>query len=262
MNRYEESLADLNKLLEIEPNNADALRNRGATYYMLTRYEESRKDLVKSLEMLVNRQKIGKGGFGTIYSAIWLDGKPIIRDNLRAREQSCKVALKSLNNLEISLKLNGLGLEIYGITQNIENKTYLMVFQYADNGNKYDFLISNFKRIDWENKLRYLIDVLNDLTRIHESGYVHCDFHSGNILLNQYKIMMKSFVTDLGLSKNLKESASKGEVYGVMPYVAPEILLGGEYTQASDIYGLGIIMTELSTGKRSFMVLSSTLDLH
>ncbi|CAG8709760.1 16025_t:CDS:2, partial [Racocetra fulgida] len=36
---------------------------------------------------------------------------------------------------------------------------------------------------------------------------------------------IRSFITDLGLSKKLKESASKGEVYGVMPYIAPEILL-------------------------------------
>ncbi|RIB21694.1 kinase-like domain-containing protein [Gigaspora rosea] len=127
-----------------------------------------------------------------------------------------------------------------------------MVFRYANSGNMYDFLISNFKELDWKNKLKHLIDVSNDLDRIHESGYVHCDFHSGNILLNQYKIMMKSFVTDLGLSKSLKESASKGEIYGVMPYIAPEILLGEEYTQAADIYSLGIIMSELSTGKRPF----------
>ncbi|RIB10143.1 kinase-like domain-containing protein [Gigaspora rosea] len=37
-----------------------------------------------------------------------------------------------------------------------------------------------------------------------------------------------------------------------MPYIAPEILQSGEYTQESDIYSLGIIMTELSTGQRPF----------
>ncbi|RIB12413.1 kinase-like domain-containing protein [Gigaspora rosea] len=208
-------------------------------------------------DRLVGLQTIGKGGFGTIYSAIWLDGKPVVNNDLRAREQSCKVALKTLSTLKefenhVQCRLNGLGLEIYGITQHIETQTYLMVFQYANRGNMYDFLTSNFKELDWENKLKHLIDVSNDLARIHESGYIHCDFHSGNILLNQYSYFIKSFITDLGLSKSLKESASKGEVYGVMPYTAPEILLGEEFTQAADIYSLGIIMTELSTGKRPF----------
>ncbi|RIB20986.1 kinase-like domain-containing protein, partial [Gigaspora rosea] len=37
-----------------------------------------------------------------------------------------------------------------------------------------------------------------------------------------------------------------------VPYVAPEILLGQEYTQEADIYGLGVIMAEISTGKFPF----------
>src|SRR5207248_2559561 len=38
------------------------------------------------------------------------------------------------------------------------------------------------------------------------------------------------------------------QIYGVLPYVAPEVLRGKEYTQASDIYGFGIIAHELCTG--------------
>ncbi|RIB05833.1 hypothetical protein C2G38_2047289 [Gigaspora rosea] len=49
MDRYEESLADLNKSLEIEPDNVFALKYRGATYRMLRRYEESLADLNKAL---------------------------------------------------------------------------------------------------------------------------------------------------------------------------------------------------------------------
>src|SRR5690349_6844494 len=37
-----------------------------------------------------------------------------------------------------------------------------------------------------------------------------------------------------------------------MPYIAPEILLREKYTPAADVYSLGVIMTELSTGKRPF----------
>ncbi|RIB24838.1 kinase-like domain-containing protein, partial [Gigaspora rosea] len=308
MNRYEESLADLNKSLEIEPNNADALRSRGEIYRIMNGYDELLADFNKLLEIepnnaealrwqriiggwasgnkeiddfikqiqikttkyenliewipfdkLIDFQIIGQGGFGTVFSANWLDGNPIINtNNLQSRKQSCKVALKTLSTLKefenhVQCRLNGIGLEVYGMTQDTETQKYLMVFQYADKGNLYEFLISNFKQLDWESKLTFLIDMANDLTKIHESGYIHCDFHSGNVLLNQYKnFFIKSFITDLGLSKNLKESAAKGDVYGVMPYIAPEILLGQPYTQAADIYSLGIIMTELSTGKRPF----------
>ncbi|RIB10521.1 kinase-like domain-containing protein [Gigaspora rosea] len=265
MGRYEESLASLNKSLEIEQNNVEALSERGETYFKMNRFEESLADLYQlfaiesnnalryrnciewiSFDRLVDRQIIGKGGFGTVFSAIWLDS------------QSYKVALKTLNNFKefenhVRCRLNGLGLEIYGITQDIETQKCLMVFQYANNGNLCNFLKSNFIKLDWKSKLMYLIDVANDLDKIHKSGYVHCDFHSGNILQHQYgSSFISSFITDLGLSKKLKESASKGDVYGVMPYIAPEILLGEQYTKASDIYSMGVIMAELSTGKRPF----------
>ncbi|CAI2166048.1 12503_t:CDS:2 [Funneliformis geosporum] len=40
--------------------------------------------------------------------------------------------------------------------------------------------------------------------------------------------------------------------YGVLPYIAPEILKGGLATKASDIYSFGIIMWTLSAGIRPF----------
>ncbi|RIB23673.1 hypothetical protein C2G38_2170590 [Gigaspora rosea] len=51
MNNYEESLVDLNKSLEINSNNADALRNRGITYYRMCNYNESLSYLNKSLDI-------------------------------------------------------------------------------------------------------------------------------------------------------------------------------------------------------------------
>src|SRR3954465_11670554 len=48
---------------------------------------------------------------------------------------------------------------------------------------------------------------------------------------------------------NVKPSQSGNKkIYGVLPYVAPEVLRGKEYTQASDIYGFGIIAYEFCTG--------------
>src|SRR6185369_11126776 len=51
MDRLEESLADLTKSLEIKPNDALLLRIQGAIYYMIGKYEESLANLTKSLKI-------------------------------------------------------------------------------------------------------------------------------------------------------------------------------------------------------------------
>jgi serine/threonine protein kinase len=78
------------------------------------------------------------------------------------------------------------------------------------------------------------------LSCIHDQGLVHRDFHSGNIL--------GDLITDLGLSgpANLQK---EGKIFGVLPYVAPEVLQGQPYTKAADIYGFGIIAYELLANK-------------
>ena len=51
---YEQALADLTKLLELDPNDLFALRYRGETYHMMKKYDNSLADLDKLLEMNIN----------------------------------------------------------------------------------------------------------------------------------------------------------------------------------------------------------------
>ncbi|RIB25549.1 kinase-like domain-containing protein [Gigaspora rosea] len=57
---------------------------------------------------------------------------------------------------------------------------------------------------------------------------------------------------NLGLSKGKDNNDSGSCIYEVMPYVAPEVLSGQKFTPAADIYGFGVIMSEMSTGQRPF----------
>ncbi|RGB26469.1 kinase-like domain-containing protein, partial [Rhizophagus diaphanus] len=84
---------------------------------------------------------------------------------------------------------------------------------------------------------------------IHYVGIIHRDLHSGNIFINK----KFAYIGDLGISKSATECADNdNEKYGIIPYMAPEIFQGQEYTEASDIYSFGMIMWELMTGRRPF----------
>jgi serine/threonine protein kinase len=74
--------------------------------------------------------------------------------------------------------------------------------------------------------------------------------HSGNIF--SYGIN-NSIIGDLGLCQQVvykKDNPNK--IYGVIPYLAPEVLSKKPYTKESDIYSFGMIMWEFTTGKKPF----------
>ncbi|RIB27799.1 hypothetical protein C2G38_2061038 [Gigaspora rosea] len=149
-------------------------------------------------------QKIGEGGFGLVYSAIWLDSIRVTEYNkskwVKTRKKS-KVVLKTLPNPQdlfkclkefknhMQCRLMGSELKIYGLTKStkmIEHYEfnagdYLMVLQFANNRSLNKCLENNFKELIWECKLSQLIDISYDLIKIHKAGYTHSDFHSGNI---------------------------------------------------------------------------------
>ncbi|RIB12662.1 hypothetical protein C2G38_2100375 [Gigaspora rosea] len=122
-------------------------------------------------DKLSNVKEIGKGGFGSVYSAIWSDGirnvdKIKDGDNdiyKRAREPSSTVALKTLtgsmeNNNDFLKEFKSLTkctlnhddmLAIYGITQNTQTNEYLIVFQYTNDGNLYKYLRKHFSTLTW-----------------------------------------------------------------------------------------------------------------
>ncbi|RIB19009.1 kinase-like domain-containing protein [Gigaspora rosea] len=126
----------------------------------------------------------------------------------------------------------------------------MIVFQYANKGSLHKFLSLNFRVLNWKIKLKQLVDISKNLIKVHDAEYFHGDFHSGNILQNQYiNGDLISYIADLGLSRKKDESYLEDGIYGVLPYVAPEVLNKQSYTIASDIYSFGIIMTEISTGR-------------
>src|SRR5438045_1778496 len=129
-----------------------------------------------------------------------------------------------------------------------ETQEFMMIMQFADQGNLRHVLSSNFNNILWEDKIQLLYCLTIDLKNLHKLGYFHKDFHSGNILL----IHDESFVSDFGLSGPSNEQKSDDKICGVLPYIAPEVLNKEPYTSSSDIYSFGVVMTELSSGKPPF----------
>ena len=131
-----------------------------------------------------------------------------------------------------------------------------MVLDYAEGGDLNFWMNLNYGDFDWKNKLLVLLNIIIGLEEIHRKQMVHHDFHTGNILLNIKNLRHSSNsnnvrISDMGLCGEIN-NIDKTKIYGVMPYLAPEVLKGKPYTQAADIYSFGMIMYFVVTGKQPF----------
>ncbi|UZO14543.1 uncharacterized protein OCT59_005999 [Rhizophagus irregularis] len=220
-----------------------------------------------SYSQFINVKEIARGGFGIIYLATWLDGS--IEDNYynRVRHGCETVILKKFKNSQDISKyfLNELKsnqfcykfeqhiIRTYGFTKDPKFDDYILVMQYASGGDLHNWIQENFLRITWsKQKLVILWEISEGLETIHKADYVHRDFHSGNILFNlSNKVGHQWQIGDLGLSQPAN-STSNNEIYGVIPYIAPEIFKGSPFSKKSDVYCMGMIMWELTAGCKPF----------
>src|SRR4051812_263590 len=124
--------------------------------------------------------------------------------------------------------------------------------KYYENGNIYQYLDSHNGILSWKVTIDILRGIARGLDKIHIEGKILRNLHGGNLFFEDENFSTDVRIGDVGLygpSYNF-ENRSLNQIYGVLPYVAPEVLRGGFYSAASDIYSFGIIMNALATGKR------------
>jgi serine/threonine protein kinase len=127
----------------------------------------------------------------------------------------------------------------------------MAIIGYANKGNLRGWL-EEIVNNNWKKRLNILYSIIFGLNEIHKQGLIHCDFHDGNILNHNEYGENKVCISDLGLCRPIKSSLEKGKIYGVIPFMAPEILRGKPYTPASDIYSFSMIMWEFTSGVPPF----------
>jgi serine/threonine protein kinase len=124
----------------------------------------------------------------------------------------------------------------------------MVVMQYANKGNLRGNLMEIVKN-NWKQKLYMLYKIIHGLKIIHKENLIHCDFHDGNILNHNDNSI---YISDLGLCQPVKSFLKQHDIYGVIPFMAPEVLRGKSYTPASDVYSFSMIMWELTSGVPPF----------
>src|SRR2546421_6952619 len=122
-----------------------------------------------------------------------------------------------------------------------------MVLNHHQEGNLRDYLQNNHSKLTLKDRITILRRLCESLYHIHEKNLIHCDLHSGNILIASGG----SYITDLGLCGPVDDESS-GKIYGIISYIAPEVFQGKKNTKESDVYSIGMLMWEIFAGRPPF----------
>ena len=85
----------------------------------------------------------------------------------------------------------------------------------------------------------------------HTRGVVHRDVTSRNIMLaTDGRVLVLDF--GLALAQGVSRVSTSNSTVGTVAYMSPEVLLGREADPRSDLYGLGVVLYEMLTGRLPF----------
>ncbi|KAG0043804.1 hypothetical protein BGZ83_011009 [Gryganskiella cystojenkinii] len=186
---------------------------------------------------------VASGGFGIIHAGRWRGMRVAVKVLYNPADFIQEVGIHKLVQDSENI------VKFYGITQMKSTGDYGMVLQFAGKGSLRDYLSRHFESLDWVNKMRLARDVAAGISFIHEDNICHHDLHSRNVLIDQSG---RALITDFGLSRYVNKANSNNGVRGVVPYISPERLKNSPFDHSSDVYSLGVIMWELSSGYPPF----------
>ena len=96
--------------------------------------------------------------------------------------------------------------------------------------------------------VKIAIQLAEALAEAHTKNIVHRDIKPSNILINEAG---RAWLTDFGIARSIDQEGMTraGEVIGTMAYLSPEQVRGESVDNRTDLYALGLVLSEMLTGQ-------------
>nr|XP_048320352.1 non-functional pseudokinase ZED1-like isoform X1 [Ziziphus jujuba var. spinosa]XP_048320354.1 non-functional pseudokinase ZED1-like isoform X2 [Ziziphus jujuba var. spinosa] len=134
----------------------------------------------------------------------------------------------------------------------IQTELPMLVYEFPANGNLSDHIEKNGWPLPWETKLKIASGIASAVAYLHHGlskTIIHRDIVYGHVFLDHDNVAkLPEFQTSIPIPAG--ETHVVAGVFGTHGFAAPEVEKYGWHTEKSDVYGFGILLCEILTGKR------------
>ncbi|KAJ4831730.1 Chitin elicitor receptor kinase 1 [Turnera subulata] len=229
--------------------NVESTGSQGLTGITVDKSVEfSYEELAKATDDFSLANKIGEGGFGSVYYAELRGEKAAIKKMDMQASKEFFAELKVLTHVHHLNLVRLIGYCVEG--------SLFLVYEYIENGNLSQHLRGSGKDpLPWSTRVQIALDSARGLEYIHEHTvpvYIHRDIKSANILIDKN---FRAKVADFGLTK-LTEVGSASiptRLVGTFGYMPPEYAQYGDVSPKVDVYAFGVVLYELISAKEAIV---------
>ncbi|RYQ92257.1 hypothetical protein S83_067164 [Arachis hypogaea] len=197
--------------------------------------------------------KLGEGGFGTVYKGKLRKGEEIAVKRL---SESSNQGLEELKNeIALTARLQHVNsVRLLGYCTKRDEK--ILIYEYLPNKSLDHFLFDPRKSIllDWSKRANIIEGVTQGLLYLQEYSnftIIHRDLKASNILLDHN---MNPKISDFGMARIFRKydlEANTSRIVGTYGYVPPEYVRKGIYSTKYDVYSFGVLLLQIISGKRT-----------
>ncbi|KAF9998934.1 Nuclear receptor sub 2 group C member 2 [Modicella reniformis] len=185
------------------------------------------------------------GRFGKTHIGRWRDQDVELRQPF-GEPASIEKEVRLLHRMRHCPQL----LQLHGYTVEPRTSLPFLVLQHNEHGTLHSYLLNFHAHLTWSDRYNLAMDIAFGLCYLHHKGYKHRHLHSASILIDTNG---SAVLSDFGNTKD-SEVISSREHTTRMAYHSPEKLSKStmRYTFECDIYSLGMVLWEISSGRPPF----------